>query len=136
MPRPFLSDDAKAALLEAAREIEARSSAEVVVSVRPRSGSYLQADLLFGIAAGAAATALLLFLPQTFAPLWFLVDPLLAGALAAFAGSRLPGLRRALTPGALRRLRTERAARALFLERRVHATSGRTGLLLYVSLLE
>jgi len=136
MLRPFLSDEAKAALLAASREIEARSCAEVVISVRPRSGSYLQVDLALGIAAGAATTALLCFLPQSFGLLWFVLDPLIAGALAAFASSRLPRLRRALTPARVRHRWSERAARALFVERRVHATAGRTGLLVYVSLLE
>ncbi len=136
MSRTFLSDDAKAAFLAAVREIEGQSSAEVVISVRPQSGSYLQADLAWGIAAAIATTALLLFLPQPFDRPWFLVDPVLAGALAAFASSRSPRLRRALSPALLRRSRSETSARALFVERSVHGTTGRTGLLLYVSLLE
>lgn len=136
MPPPFLTDEAKAALTAAAREIEAKSGAEIVVSVRPSSGGYRQVDLAVGIAVGLAVVSLLLFLPLPFDLLWFLIDPLAAGALAALLSSRSPGLRRRLTRAGARRRQAEAAARALFVERRVHGTSGRTGILVYVSLLE
>jgi putative membrane protein len=45
-------------------------------------------------------------------------------------------VRRAFTRRGTRRQRVETAARATFVERRVHGTSGRTGILLYVSVLE
>lgn len=136
MPPPFLTDDAKAALSAAAREIEAKSCAEVVISVRPSSGAYLQADLAVGIATGASVIALLLFLPRAFGLVWFLVDPLIVGALAALVSSWSPGLRRALTPAGVRRRWVERAARSRFVERRVHGTAGRSGILVYISRLE
>ena len=80
MGKPFLTDEAKKALTEAVQEVEASTSAELVVAIRARSGSYLHADLIAGIAVGLAALA--------------------------------------------------------FLEKRVHGTAGRTGFLLYVSVLE
>jgi uncharacterized membrane protein len=132
----FLTDDAKSALLDAVRAIETVSGAELSIAVRPRSGPYLHADLLAGIATGLAVLALQLFLPQSFGLLWFLIDPLVAGALAAFLSSRSLGLRRALTRRAQRRSAVETAARALFVERRVHGTTARGGILFYVSLLE
>ena len=136
MARPFLTPESKAALAEAVRSVESCSSAELVVAVRPRTGSYLHADLLFGILAGFVALAVLLFSPWVFTPLWILLDPLLIGLLAGFACSWSTGLRRKLTPFALRRQRIETAARSTFVERRVHGTTGRTGILLYVSVLE
>ncbi len=136
MARPFLDDEAKKALREAAEAVEAASSAELVIAVRPRSGSYLGADLLAGIVAGVASLAFLLFSPWTFALHWFVIDPLVVGLLAGLAASRSSKLRRWLTSRALRRARVERAARATFVERGIHRTRGRTGILLYISTLE
>ncbi|HWM91592.1 MAG TPA: hypothetical protein VN493_12570 [Thermoanaerobaculia bacterium] len=136
MGKPFLTDEAKKALTEAVREVEASTSAELVVAVRARSGSYLHADLIAGIAAGIAALAFLLFSRWEFGLLWFVIDPVVAGLLGGLAASRFPGLRRALTRPAVRRRLAESAARALFVEKRVHGTAGRTGILLYVSVLE
>jgi putative membrane protein len=136
MAKPFLTDESKAALSAAVRAVEACSSAELVVAVRPRSGSYLHADLTAGILAGLAALAVLLYSRWEFALIWFLIDPVVVGALAGLAASRSDAVRRALTRRTKRRLRAETAARATFVERRVHGTSGRTGILLYVSVLE
>ena len=136
MAKPFLTPESKAALAEAARGVEACSSAELVVAVRPRTGSYLHADLLAGIVAGVASTIVLLVAERTFAPLWFVVDPLVIGVVAAVVASHSALWRRALTPSGRRRRRVEEAARATFVERRVHSTTGRTGVLLYVSVLE
>lgn len=136
MAKPFLTDEAKQAFTAAVREVEAATSAELVVAVRARSGSYLHADLIAGILAALAALAFLLFSPWEFALAWFVIDPVVAGLLGGLAASRLPGVRRALTPAAGRRRRVETAARATFVEKRVHGTVGRTGILLYVSVLE
>jgi putative membrane protein len=136
MAKPFLTDPARQALAQAVRAVEAGSSAELVVAVRPRSGSYLHADLIAGAVTALAALVFLVFSPWPFAPAWLVADPYLAGLLGAFLSSRLPSLRRALTRAALRRERVERAARSAFVERRVHGTSGRTGVLFYMSVLE
>jgi putative membrane protein len=136
MAKPFLTPESKTALSEAVRAIESCSSAELVIAVRPRTGSYLHADLLFGVLAGIAALAFLLFSPRVFPPVWILIDPIVIGALAGLAASWSSRLRRSFTPFALRRQRVETAARSTFVERRVHGTAGRTGILLYVSVLE
>jgi putative membrane protein len=108
----------------------------VVVAVRARSGSYLHADLTAGILAGLLVLAVLLFSHWEFGLVWFVLDPLLAGLLFGWICSKTPGLRRALTGPADRRRQVETAARALFVEKRVHGTAGRTGMLFYVSVLE
>lgn len=136
MAKPFLTDESKAALSDAVRAVEAACSAELVAAVRPQSGSYLHADLAVGILAGLVTLAVLLYSQWTFGLVWFLVDPVVAGALAGFAASRSHLLRRAFTRRRTRRGRVEMAARSTFIERRVHSTSGRTGILLYISLLE
>ena len=136
MARRFLGDAATTALQGAISGIEARSSAELVVSVRSRSAAYLHADILVGALAALGALAFLLFSPWPFALHWFLIDPIIVGGLVALAASRLPPIRRALTPRAVRESRVRAAAGSLFLERGVHHTRGRTGILLYISLLE
>ena len=136
MAREFLGGAATTALRDAVSAIEARSSAELVVSVRARSAAYLHADVLVGVIAAVGVLAFLLFSPWPFALHWFLIDPVAIGALVALAASRLPPVRRALTPRAVREGRVRAAAGALFLEKGVHHTRGRTGILLYISLLE
>ena len=136
MAKPFLSDEAKRALTDAVRDVEAVTSAELVVAVRARSGSYLHADLTAGILAGLVTLAVLLFSRWEFGLAWFVIDPLLVGLLFGWISSWAPGLRRALTGPAERRRQVEAAARSLFVEKRVHGTAGRAGMLLYISLLE
>lgn len=136
MAKPFLNDESKAALLEAVRSVEAACSAELVVAVRSRSGNYLHADLIAGIVGGLATLSVLLYSRWAFGIAWFLVDPVLAGLLVGFVSSRSPALRRLLTQAAARRRWVETAARSTFVERRIHSTAGRTGILLYMSLLE
>jgi putative membrane protein len=136
MAQPFLTDAAKKALSDAVRDVESRCSAELVVAVRARSGSYLHADLIAGILVALAGLTGLLFSPWPFDLVWFVIDPLLAGALGAFLASRLPAVRRALTFQRVRRRQVETAARATFVEKGVHGTTGRTGVLVYISLLE
>ncbi|MFY9822545.1 MAG: hypothetical protein WAM82_14265 [Thermoanaerobaculia bacterium] len=136
MAKPFLTGESKAAFLEAVRTVEGASSAELVVAVRQRSGSYLHTSFGVGIVAGLAALAVLLYSSWSFELIWFLVDPVVAGALAGLVFFRSPLLIRAFTRRPARRSRVEVAARSVFVERRVHSTSGRTGILLYLSLLE
>ncbi len=136
MAKPFLTDAAKQALTGAVQDVESRCSAELVVAVRARSGGYLHADLIVGILVALAGLICLLFSPWPFDLVWFVVDPLLAGALGGFLASRLPAVRRALTFQRVRRRQVETAARATFVEKGVHATTGRTGVLVYISLLE
>lgn len=136
MARPFLTDESKAALSEAVRTVESCSSAELVVAVRPRAGSYLHADLIWSILAGLAALAVLLYSRWEFDLVWFLIDPLIVGALVGLAASRSNAMRRIFTRPSTRRARVESAAQATFIERRIHGTTGRTGILLYVSALE
>ncbi len=136
MAKPFLSGESKAAFSAAVRAVEEVSSAELVIAVRQRSGSYLHVGLAVGILAGFATLAVLLYSSWSFELIWFLLDPVVAGALAGLIFSRSPALSRLFTRRAMRRARVEAAARSAFVERRVHSTTGRTGILLYLSLLE
>jgi putative membrane protein len=132
----FFDADGEKALTRAVAEVEALSCAEVVVVVRRKSGSYLHADLMAGSLGGFAALSFLLLSPWPFATVWMLLDPLLAFVLSAWAASKSQAVRRAFTPPGERRSRVETHARAAFVERGVGATSSRTGILVYVSILE
>jgi putative membrane protein len=134
--RPFLSDAAKAALLGAVRDVEARSRAEVVIVVRPASASYREAALTGALLGVFAALGVMLYSPWEFGLAWFLLDPALAGVVAGLAVHHSPFLVRRLTASTGRREAVHRAALATFVDRGVTATRERTGLLLYVSLLE
>jgi putative membrane protein len=127
MARPFLTDAGKAALLDAVRAVEARSAAEVVVAVRERSGSYLHADLVLFYQ---------LFSPWEFSLPLIQVAPTGIGLLVGLATSITPWARRALTPRRTREEMVRTAARATFVEKGVAGTRGRTGILVYVAVLE
>jgi len=136
MARPLLSIPDREALQAAVRTLERESGAELVIAVHEHSGSYLHAELLAACAAGVLSLLALAYLPWDFGEAWFVVGPVLAGGAAAAVASRWRLLRRVLTPERERRRRAETVARSLFVEKRIHRTSHRTGLLLYVSLVE
>jgi len=124
------------ALVRAVREVEARSCAELVVAVRRHSGSYRDASLLIGAACAAATLAFGLFSPWPFSLLGIFLDPILVGIAAALGAGYVPALERWVTLPSERRRRVETHARSMFVERGVGGTTGRTGVLIYVSLLE
>jgi putative membrane protein len=136
MARPFLTDAGKAALLDAVRAVEARSAAEVVVAVRERSGSYLHADLIAGIVAANLVLFYQLFSPWEFSLPLIQVAPTGIGLLVGLATSITPWARRALTPRRTREAMVRTAARATFVDKGVAGTRERTGILVYVAVLE
>jgi putative membrane protein len=136
MAKTFLTDDAKRALSEAMHAVESACGAELVIAVRKRSGPYLDGALTAAIAGGLAVLAFLLFSPWDFRLEYFLVDPVVVGILAGLGASRSPAVLRLATGRAGRHLRVGAAARATFVDKHVDRTSRRTGILLYISLLE
>ncbi|HZF10402.1 MAG TPA: hypothetical protein VFE33_16555 [Thermoanaerobaculia bacterium] len=136
MAKPFLTPDAKRALSEAVHAVESACGAELVIAVRRQSGSYVDGALAGAIGGAVAVLAFLLFSPWTFRLEYFLVDPVIFGLLSGVWVSRSPALLRLLTSRRSRRLRVGMAARAEFVDKHVHHTSRRTGILLYISLLE
>jgi len=134
--RPFLTETAKTALLGAVRDVESASRAEVVIVVRPASARYRDAALTGALLGVFATLAFMLYSPWAFSLAWFLVDPALAGLVAGLAVHHSPFLVRRLTAAASRQEAVHRAALATLVDRGVTATRERTGLLLYVSLLE
>jgi putative membrane protein len=132
----FLDDDARAAFQQAVETIEGATSIEVVIAVRRRSASYLHANVIVGAAVAFAALAIMLFASYEFSLPSILVDPFVVGLASGALVELLPGVKRVLTPPARRQRQVVRAARATFVERGVHNTLDRSGLLVYVSWLE
>ncbi|MGO8998788.1 MAG: hypothetical protein ACLQVI_36150 [Polyangiaceae bacterium] len=134
--RRFFQPDARARVTATIKEIEAETSAEVVVAVRKASGSYRDIDYLFGFVVSFAGLLLLLFHPHPFAIEGMPLDVLAAFLAGALFSANAPPLRRAL----LRRARMETscrdAARAAFVELGVGRTTGRNGILVLVSVFE
>jgi putative membrane protein len=124
------------ALLKAVQGVEAQTCAEVVVAVRRRSGSYRDANVLIGSLCATATLAFALFSPWPFSLRWIFLDPVLVGVATALGAGYAPALQRWVTLGRERRRRVEVHARSMFVERGIDATTGRTGILVYVSILE
>jgi len=124
------------AVEQAVREAEARTAAELIVVVAARSGSYL--DIALAVGSGFAMLVLLvaLFAPAVFGPVAVAVELPLVFSLAAWLAHRWPRLLRTLAPADRMRRQVARAASEQFLSEAVHGTRGRTGLLVYLSLLE
>jgi putative membrane protein len=132
----WLSAPARRAFAATVKAIESRTAAEIVVTVRVRSGAYRHVDVAFG-----AALAGLMLLVYAYAPVVF-ADDVAPPAIAAcfFAGillaSSLDPLKRALLGRGARREMVEMAARAAFFDQGIASTVARSGVLVYVSLFE
>ncbi len=132
----WLAQEAKQQVEAAVVQAEAKTSAEFVVTVRVSSGSYRAADLWFASLVTFAGLLIYVYHPTEFTddlvpPALFLLF-LLSGAFA----SQLSLLRRLLTPTSVLEENTRRAAHVEFHAQGIGATQGRTGILVYVSLLE
>jgi len=131
------TDRAFATVVEhAVREAEARTAAELIVVVAARSGSYLDVALAIGAAFTMLVLLVALFAPAAFHPVAVAVELPLAFSLAAWLAHRWPRLLGALAPSGRMRRQVARAAAEQFLAEAVHGTRERTGLLVYLSLLE
>ncbi len=132
----FADDAARTALRAAVQTVEGGSAVELVIAMRRQSAGWLHVNLIVGAAATFAALAYMLFGSAAFSLPSILFDPFLVGVLAGALVELLPAVKRLLTPRRWRRTVVERAAAVAFLDRHVHVTTGRTGVLVFVSWLE
>lgn len=132
----FLDEEARAAFQHAIVSTESTSSVEVVIAVRRASAGYLHANLIVGVVVAFAALAAMLFSDAAFSLIAILVDPFVVGAIAGGLVELVPQLKRWLTPAGVRSRHVHHAARAAFVDRGVHNTIDRSGLLVYISWLE
>jgi putative membrane protein len=132
----FLDDEARAAFKQAIEAVENASAVEVVVAVRRRSARHGHANVAVGAVVAFLGLAAMLYASHTFSLSAILIDPFVVAVLAGAAVELLPFVKRWLTTPAARRRHVTRAARATFVERGVHNTTGRSGMLVYISWLE
>jgi putative membrane protein len=132
----FFSDEAKRAAAASVRRVEAQTSAEVVVAVRKRSGHYGVLAYHFGIGLAALVVSYLLVAPAVYSVGAIALEGLLAFALGTVLAANFDTLRRALSRRGTLDGNTNSAARAAFFDLGISRTSGRNGLLVYVSLFE
>jgi putative membrane protein len=132
----FFGEEARREVSAAIKFVESTTAAELVVAVRHESGNYRSADYLAGALGGFAMLLILLFHPHSFAVRTMPLDVAVVFAVAAWAASHSPFIRRILTSSQSRAENVARAARAAFVDLGVSKTRGRTGILVYVSMLE
>jgi putative membrane protein len=115
---------------DAVRALEAHTSVELVVAVRPGVAGAAPSLVLAWVLT-TFSTGVLLFMPAEVPLLLFFAVVVVSGVAGAAAGLWRPVRRWWL--GLQARSAVDAAARAAFVELGVHHTSGRTGLLLFVA---
>jgi putative membrane protein len=132
----FLDARAKARAVAAVKAFEAKTSAELVLTVKKQVRSYPEAHLLWGCVLAFGALLFLLFYPMDFDTRMMPVDLLVAFATGYGLSRLLPPLFRLAVSEKKRRESVERAAKAAFFDLGVGRTTGRTGVLVYLAVLE
>jgi putative membrane protein len=132
----FFTDAARKQVTEAVIAVEACTAAEVVVVVNRTSASWREVDLSVGAVAGFVALLLVLFLPKPIPVIAMPVDVLLGFVAGAVLSANVALLKRALLPRRRRQAQGLAMARAAFVAQGVSRTTGRTGILVYVSTFE
>ncbi|MFN2491885.1 MAG: hypothetical protein ABR501_03260 [Pyrinomonadaceae bacterium] len=136
MKRAGFDDDARELLTGCVKEIEAITDAEMVLVVRSRSGSYRQADYLFGSILAFLTLLFLLFSPFDFHQYWVAIDVALAFLLGALLSARSNSIPRLLTSKRARNEAVRLSAAATFYEAGIANTKHELGVLIYLSVLE
>lgn len=116
--------------------IEKETDAELVIVIRARSGSYRQADYLFGALLGFIGLLFALFSPFVIPALFVPIDVAVLFIIGAFISARTPALRRLFTSAKFRANAARTGAAAMFYEAGIANTKAENGLLIYISLLE
>jgi putative membrane protein len=117
-------------------EVEASTSAEIVVVLAGQSGGYRDLAVIGGSIAALVALLLLLYLPIRFPAASVVPLTVLAGVAGAALLMSRPALLRPFALEGRKRQQVRDAARVSFVDEAVSATRERTGVMIYVSLLE
>jgi putative membrane protein len=136
MAHSFVGEGARAEVAKAIRDIEAQTSAEVVVAVRPIAGHYRHTDYLVGLVLAFLTLLFFLFDTHEFAIDTMPLETLLAFGLGVALSIGVAPLRRALTSRSLMHRNVRTAARAAFVDMGVSKTHGRSGILVFVAVFE
>lgn len=144
-----LDETQRAAVAQAVRAAERKTSAEIVPVLARESGRHDRAEDAFGFVLGLLSVAAVWLLwpheaesgswsgPPAYVELIALLAAMIVGtALGTALAIRVPVLRRLAILPAQMRAEVEAAARALFVARRIHHTKERDAVMIYVSLFE
>ncbi len=127
----FTSEAGDRAFREAIATIEGTSAVEVVVAIRAYARRWMVQHMIVGLVSAIAVLAYTVLFDY---PAWaVLALPLATGVLSSALVEYVPALYRFLVPAHIREHHVIEAARALFVERGVHTTHGRTGMLVFVA---
>jgi putative membrane protein len=131
----FLTDSDKQRIAETIRQVEMKTSGELVTVIAREADDYYYIPTLW-----AALTALLLPACVTVFELQFTLLDSYGAQISLFLVAallfRIPALKYRLIPRAVKQQRAARLAREQFLLQNLHHTEGRTGVMLFVSLAE
>jgi putative membrane protein len=112
-------------------DIESTSAVEVVVAVRAHARLFLVQHVVVGL---IAMIAVLVYAVVAEWDAWAVIAlPLAAGVISTLLVEYVPPLYRFLVPAWVREQHVAEAARALFVEKKVHTTRARTGMLVFVA---
>ncbi|MEO8842649.1 MAG: hypothetical protein ABI591_24920, partial [Kofleriaceae bacterium] len=115
----------------AIKDLEDTSAVEVVLAVRAHARLFLAQHIVVGL---IAMIAVLVYAVLGEWAAWAVIAlPLGAGVVSTLLVEYIPPLYRFLVPAWLREQHVVDAARALFVEKGVHTTRGRTGMLVFVA---
>jgi len=132
----FFSAEAKRATAASVRSAEAQTSAEIVVAVRKSSGRYGVLAYHFGLGLAALVVSYLLITPTEYSVEAIVLEGAVAFVLGALLAANLDTIKRVLSRGATLDANVNNGSRAAFFDLGISRTSGRNGLLVYVSLFE
>jgi putative membrane protein len=135
-PKTFFDDAAKARIRTLVAEVERGSAAEIVVAVHPDSAPYREVEWLAGTAVATTWLLLFLYLPESF-DFTFLPVELAICFMAGMLLVRMVGpLKRLLARSKTMEHEVDRTAKTLFHDLGITRTRGRTGILVFASMLE
>ena len=121
-------------IVTAVEAAERRTSAEFVVALEPRCGSYRDIDLLFASAITFLLLLYAVFDPRTTHPAaWLPLNLAIIFGLAWLFSAHTPFIRRLLVGPARKKRQVEESAQLLFHQQGVSQTRGRTGIVVLIS---
>ncbi|EIJ42890.1 putative membrane protein [Beggiatoa alba B18LD] len=132
----FNHDAFKTRLWETIAQIEQQSLVEIVVIIKPRSDTYIDASLWCGAFFSLLTYTFFMFSPWVFGDYLIYTGTIIAFTLGTILSIFLPYLKRVvLTKKRLKR-QVEIMARALFQKAGIYNTHSRAGVFIYFSLFE
>lgn len=127
----FASDAADRAFQAAVAAIETASAVEIVVAVRGYAMRWMVQHVIVGV---IAAMAVLTFAVLSGLAAWAVLGlPVATGIASVLIVEYVPPLYRFLVPEHIRKLQVRETAKALFVDRMVHATRERSGMLVLIA---